>query len=563
MANPGKDTIYLDVDDEITAIIDKVTSAKHKIVAVVLPKRATVFQSAVNMKLLKKSAVSAKKNLVLVTSDKSIMAIAGGVGVHVAKTPTSKPVIPAAVAAASVGDALEVESDDNDDSGVSKTKVAVAAGVAAGAAAHAMNSDDDEAIELDNTDDSTESVGGTDSKEKKKKIIRIPDFSSFKLRLGLVIGLIVLLIGLWYVGFVVMPKATVFINTNASNIPVNTVITTDVDAAEVDLETNTVPAKLVQVEKIDSLSVPATGEKNIGNNATGTITLTNCIDDGEKKVIAAGTTFSKNGLGFVTTAQVILDPALVSAGVCKSADFGLSKDAGLSAAEPGTEYNLGEGSYVSSISGILGYGGDMSGGTTDTVKVISQTDVDNATSQLSGTSKNQALGDMQQQLRDQNVRPIDETLGEGTANVVASPAVGAEAAETKVTMTITYNLTGVSDDDLSRVIDDEVNKTLGDNPQNIRDNGLSGIQFTLSSKPNEAEQKLTLETVAVVGPDINEDELKEQIAGKKRGDIEKQIEAIDGVRSVSVEYSPAWITTTPKSAEKITIVFIDEDESEN
>ena len=53
---PAKDVIYIDVDDEITTIIDKVRSSQSKILALVLPKRATTLQSIVNMKLLKRSA---------------------------------------------------------------------------------------------------------------------------------------------------------------------------------------------------------------------------------------------------------------------------------------------------------------------------------------------------------------------------------------------------------------------------------------------------------------------------------------------------------------------------
>ena len=41
---------------------------------------------------------------------------------------------------------------------------------------------------------------------------------------------------------------------------------------------------------------------------------------------------------------------------------------------------------------------------------------------------------------------------------------------------------------------------------------------------------------------------------------ESLIEAIDGVRSVSVEYSPGWITTTPKDASKITIELKETDD---
>ena len=51
MANPQKDTIYVDIDDEITGVIDKVQNSSAKLVALVLPKRASVFQSIAVMKV--------------------------------------------------------------------------------------------------------------------------------------------------------------------------------------------------------------------------------------------------------------------------------------------------------------------------------------------------------------------------------------------------------------------------------------------------------------------------------------------------------------------------------
>src|SRR5947199_344112 len=94
MAASNKDTIYIDIDDEITGIIDKLRASNGKIVALVLPKRASVFQSIVNMKLLKRAADDSKKNLVLITSEAGLLPLAGAAGVHVAKTLTSKPEIP-------------------------------------------------------------------------------------------------------------------------------------------------------------------------------------------------------------------------------------------------------------------------------------------------------------------------------------------------------------------------------------------------------------------------------------------------------------------------------------
>src|SRR3982750_4418911 len=90
-----KDTIYIDIDDEITSIIEKVRASQQKIVALVLPKRASVLQSIVNMKLLKRTADTAKKSLVLITSEAGLLPLAGTVGLYVARNLQTKPEIPA------------------------------------------------------------------------------------------------------------------------------------------------------------------------------------------------------------------------------------------------------------------------------------------------------------------------------------------------------------------------------------------------------------------------------------------------------------------------------------
>jgi hypothetical protein len=157
MANAPKDTVYIDVDDEITAIIDKVKSSDKKIVALVLPKRAAVLQSIVNMKLLKRTTDDAKKNLVLITSETGLLPLAGAVGIHVAKTLQSKPAIPAAPKTAD--SPIDVDQDDIDDVELDKAKPV-------GELA------DDETIEVDN-DEPEEVAAGTAAVKKasgKKRI---------------------------------------------------------------------------------------------------------------------------------------------------------------------------------------------------------------------------------------------------------------------------------------------------------------------------------------------------------------------------------------------------------
>jgi hypothetical protein len=112
MAASKKETVYIDIDDEITGVIDKVRNSRAKIVALVLPKRAAVLSSIVNMKLLKKTADADKKNVVLITSEAGLLPIAGAVGMFVAKSLSSKPSIPPAPKKSSDKELVIKESGD-------------------------------------------------------------------------------------------------------------------------------------------------------------------------------------------------------------------------------------------------------------------------------------------------------------------------------------------------------------------------------------------------------------------------------------------------------------------
>lgn len=554
MSEAKKEVIYIDAEDEITAVIEKVVTSKPKIVAVVLPKHATVFQSSVNMKLLGKAALNAKKNLVLITSDKSIVAIALAAKVMVARTPTSKPEVPA----------IKKSNKAEDDATGPKTIPVPADDKVASIASKKddtsrLDEINEDSIELDNTEDSVTEVK---TEVKTKKLVKIPDFSSFKIRMFLAVFAITLIGVLWFIGFVVMPKATIIVNSDISTNNVNTTFTARVgEGVELDIENRVLPASRVQVEKIDTATVPATGEKNIGERATGSMNLTNCIKSDGVQVVPAGTRFSASGITFETTEQVILPEATFSfSGTCKSKENGDDKTVGVVSIEPGAESNISSQSYNSSISGIIASGSAMTGGTTEIVKVISDEDVDNAATTLSGASRGEALEELRQLLNEEGLRSVEETFIEGTPEVLASPAVDTEASEVKITRTVTFSLIGVSDGDLAELLEAKVRENLGESQQNIRDNGSEGIKFQVLDRPDEAQIKLSIETVATIGPDIDIESLKNEIIGKKRGEIEKLIEKSDGVKSVSVEYSPVWITTTPKSAEKIDIIFNDDND---
>src|SRR3989344_7935266 len=195
-----KDTIYIDIDDEITSIIDKVTASKHKIVALVLPKRATALQSIVNMKLLKRRADGASKRVVLITSEAGLMPLAGAVGLHVAKTLQTKPGVPPPPD-------IPQESESLVDSDVPEDEADVDASKSVGELAGMPAAEKEETIDVGDDEPDTEAEPKETKgkgKDKKDKKIKIPNFDSFRLRLFLIVGGLVALIVLWFVAGRVM-----------------------------------------------------------------------------------------------------------------------------------------------------------------------------------------------------------------------------------------------------------------------------------------------------------------------------------------------------------------------
>jgi hypothetical protein len=76
MSENQKDVLYIDVEDDITSIIGKVKASKHKVIALVPPKRVGVLQSAVNLRLLVRAAKQGNKKLVLITNNHALLALA-------------------------------------------------------------------------------------------------------------------------------------------------------------------------------------------------------------------------------------------------------------------------------------------------------------------------------------------------------------------------------------------------------------------------------------------------------------------------------------------------------
>ncbi len=542
-----KDVIYVDVDDEITAIIEKLQASSGKIVALVLPKRASVFQSTVNMKLLKRTADKTKKNMVLITSEKSIMPLAGAVGVHVASTLQSKPTIPVAPARSDTPVSVdEIEVGDVDDSLPKSAPVAAAMPV----------NDAEETIELDDEPAAAPTKVAAAKKSFNKKL-KVPDFNKFRTKLMLGAGLLVLLIVVFIFANVVLPKATVTVKTNNVDLTESVDVVSSPNFRETDAEAGKVQGALKEFKKTEVQKAAATGQKDMGTKATGSVTLALSDCTKEQVTVPAGTVLSSSNLNFITQTEVTMQSVKIGP-TCRNSDFKNVSTAKVSvtAQSAGDQYNVSARNYaVTGFGNVSGAGEAMKGGTSKIVKVVSQQDIDNLKNKIVETVNATATGELKKLLQDENYFAITDSLITKAPVVTSNPGVDAEAEEVTVSVTLSYTMAGASKQGLDEVLKLALEKKINPDQQKILDNGLGDAGVRLNSKDEKGEVSFQLDVKATAGVEQNIDDIRKAVAGKKKSEAESAIRAREGVQDVTVAYSPFWVSKVPSNVNKITVKF--------
>lgn len=539
----GKDVIYIDVDDEITAIIDKLNASSQKIVALVLPKRASAFQSVVNMKLLKRSADHGKKNVVLITSDSSLIPLAGGVGLHVAKSLQSKPEVPDAP---EKFDEKSEEIVEETDESVDKTKSLAE-----------LNGDEEETIELDDEDDAASSDSKSGSKKASKspfKKFSIPNFNRFRLWLLLGGGALAVIIVFSILAFSVLPKARVVVSTDSMAIDISQDVRLKTgDNIVPDAAQAIVPAKKQEVKKTAEETVPATGQQNNGKKAEGSVVMTakDCTPPySTPGDVAAGSGVATGGNTYITQkkASFSLDSASGGCVYFKSGSVGIVAQTG------GTKYNVSGADFTVAGRSDVGASGSASGGTDSIEKVLSQGDIDNAKQKLAAQDTEAVKSELEQSLSSAGYTSIPGTFVTSTASTKQSANPGDKVEDVTVTQEHVYSMLGVKPSDFESLVAKKVKAQIDTSKQTVTDYGLDEAIFTLFKIESDGAT-IGFQTTVLTGSELSEDEIKQQVAGKKANEAEELIKSYPGVTDVEVTYSPFWVSAIPKKTTKITVVI--------
>lgn len=552
-AKPNKDTIYIDADDEITAIIDKVEGSKNKLTALVLPKKFSTLQSIVNMRLLKRSADEADKNIVLVTNDPKILPLAGAAEVHVAKNLQSKPYIPPSPVPIRGQDVVGAKLDEE----ISEKEATLDYHRSMGEIAVPEEVEEPETISLAEDKAAGVKTGAKEAAKPtapaKDKKLKIPNFDKFRLRLVLAIAGAIGLIIFLFLATKVLPKASIVVKTTATPISANFELTTSDSAKSIELEKAIIPATLKTSDQTSTQQVQATGQQNKGEKSSGAVTLKNC---GSSVVtIPAGTAVSTSGLVYITQSSKSLGalPAPCPSTGANTADVNVV------AQSPGAKYNVaaGQAFAVSGYSSVsASNAAAFSGGTDNIVTIVQQSDVDGAKSKITTQSSDEFSKNFQKQLDSQSFYLITSTLKIAEPVVTASPEVGQPASTVNVSIKITYSIVALKKDDLKQIVSDKLKKQIDTSKQQILDSDiLKNVTNTVSSQTSPTNMVLSVTAEASATPNIDTDSIKRQAGGQKKGDIRNFIVQLPGVKDVDVNMSPFWVSKAPKSPAKITVTL--------
>ena len=563
-----KDTFYIEHEDDITDIINHIKASKQKIIALVPPKKLNVLRSSINLKLIARTAKVHDKAIVVVTTDPTLMKMAALSSRPFANNLNSRPTLPSEfneadleypVKAKKASPSDEIEINEKAAPLSSVSRVRTTNEDAANHANTTSNLTKNSTMNLD----SEEVAKDSEDEEADNQPKKILTLDSLKNRIIIGVVAAVLLIGSFIWAFILAPaaKISVKIKTIAENFSENVSFVTDAKQAvskdgKFFLET-------ASLEKNSEVEFEATGEKNVGDRATGELRLIATFDMSTTTATASrpdvatvpqGSAFAYRNLNFLTDQEVKISWD----GSISNCDAGrhngkcqVAKTVKATAIEGGAKYNIEAVSsgWQSSVAGVEGYANSAFKGGTDKIqKIVTASDITKAKEKL--TEADGVKEELFEKVPSDNIK-IEDSYKKVTADPTSSPAVDqpTENGKAKLTAKTTYSVNYVDKTAIEEYVKSVVSTRLGGD-QKIYETGNIFIEkFQNNNNSVTAKIKATLKT----GPEVTEQSVLEKSLGKKVGEVTTLIKSINGVSDVEVNTSFPWVRQIPNDVNKVSI----------
>ena len=580
--NMNKDVIYIEPEEDITDVITKVKASKSKIVAIVPPKKSGVFRSIVNIKLISKAAASTKKAVVLVTTDPSIVKLAAATEIPVTKDLNTAPAVPEMDDEIEETEVVDVEDDAKEVEPAEDEEVEdeVKEEEAEEAEEAELEEEEEEVKEVEEKPKKKEE--SKSEKKEEKKPAKAKEHSNKlansnnkilkwigthpKITAGIGAGVVLLIIlAVWAFGIAPAVTITLDLETTTGNFSESITFTQTLSDEKISDGKFYIEEK--KSESKAEVEFEATGTKNVGEKATGTLKVTHYFpldEDGGKVEIGNGATFTNSGLTYVVTAgaSISWDGDLTATNNdCenratagwKQQGCAVSATVNVAATESGAKYNISATSsgWASSVSGLdVISNSAMSGGSDKTVTVVQQSDIDEALKKISTENESVNKEKLISSL-DEDAFAIDSSFKQTVGDPVSTPKVGEEVEsgkKAKLSVTTTDTIFVIDETKLKEFIKEKAKLQDGYKIYEMKEPFIENFTKTDGGFIGK------LKTSYIAGSTITENEVVETVKGKGIGTAKRDLsDNFNGIKTITINTSVPWVTSVPGNTEKITV----------
>jgi hypothetical protein len=542
------DVIYLEADSEITEAIDKLKSARGREVRIAVPARSTMLQSAVNLKLLKKTAQKSGKKLVLISSDRATLSLAAGLGLLVAKNVKAEALLPSSAVAPPRSSHEPVVIDQaREEAGQSRGSSSSSSSSRSSSKSSSNNDSNNNYIDLseDSQSDSEIQKANAGHSKKSKQSPKIPNFMGLNKKISIIVAVFAAFIML-VLTYVFLPTAKVTLLAKAQKTPVNVEFTLDSTVKESDFSQGLVAANQLTVTKDLSAQYTATGKKDVGTKATGSVKISNATSSNPVS-LPAGATLTASGKTFSLNQAVTVPGATVSGGIVPG-----TINTQITATQNGDSYNLSGATFsVSSGGPLLTATGSTSDGTTKIAVVVTQADIDKAQKEMIDSASQNAKQDVESKAGSDE-RFFPETFTSTVSGLTTSAPVDSESSGGTVSAKVKYSELSANNTDLDKLFSEQI-KTQIPGSNQLYQSGWKDAKY--SAKPSSSEKaEVKAISNAFYGQAIDTKQVARDLSGKAKKDATDVVTPkYPQVTGVQVESSPALAPNIPFFANRITV----------
>lgn len=574
-----KEKVYLETDDEITSVIDKIKKTKTDNAEIVVPQGATLIQSIVNLKLLKRQSDLLRKKIILVINDEQGMNLAKKVGLNI-KTKKNN------------ADDLEHKINDKENSTPESMQMKINTDIDSEKNELIKNKKDNADKNISkNTDgnffsgitkkirnidvfsaNNSPADSGIASKREVNKFFKLKsrdkvhllpsvNLRSFLIFFGISILVIMLIFAL------ILPTANIFVDpkTEPFNTSFDVVISNNVDT--LDIENLILPGETIShEEKSEKKEFNATGEKEVGEKSRGEIIVYNNYSS-EPITLVAATRFLASDKLFYTMQEITIPGASIEGGLTVAGKTKVRVEA----ESEGEEYNIAPSRFsipnLSSDKQQRIYGESISnftGGFSKTAKVISEEDYENAKNQLFESTFDIMVESLINKINEGKVLAVGIMKKEIT-EINSNPGVGEESDFFELDMQVKVFGYLIKNDDIAAIINNKFVELLPENKFIINDEITEGVEFEpidgIVSDENSSTAKINI--TKQVAWKLDENKIRTNISGKNIEEAKAYLIQDSNILDTRIELWPFWVNKIPKNLKKIKISLDTDNNSGN